>query len=67
MLGLVQYRVKDAGTQTGPAGAVRLIGTRNDKTMTGYIGIYIWPFNGDDEIDSGPDLYQFRFTATRMK
>ncbi len=67
VFGLVQYRVKDAGTQTGPAGAVRLIGTRNDKTMTGVIGIYIWPLNDDDEIDSGPELYQLRFTATRMK
>ncbi len=67
VLGLVQYTVKDAGIQTGPAGAVRLIGTRSGKTMTGFIGIYIWPINGDGEIGEGPDLYQISFTATRMR
>lgn len=65
--GLVSQAVKDAGMQVGPAGAIRLTATRNDKAMTGIIGIYIWDQNEKGEAYGPPDLYQLPFTATRMR
>lgn len=66
--GLTVYQIKDLGSQTGPAGAIRITGTRDGKNFTGVIIITIWFEEADSgEIEAGADHYEFPFTAIRMR
>lgn len=69
VLGTAVYAIKDAGSQAGPAGAVRLTANRADAALTGTISIFIWWINEDtgEVTDPGPEQYRFPFTAIRMK
>ncbi len=68
VLGTASYRIRDAGTQTGPAGGARFTASRNGMTMTGTITLTIWWVDEDDGLvhQTGED-FRFPFTAVRMK
>ncbi len=66
--GTASYRIKDAGTQVGPAGAIRINATRSGTTMTGQITITIWWNNENTgEVERPGETSRFPFTAVRMR
>lgn len=66
--GTAVYRIKDAGTQTGPAGGIRFAASRNGTVMTGTISLTIWWIDEDDDEVSEPgEEFRLPFTAVRMK
>lgn len=68
IMGLTSYKVKDAGNQTGPAGAIRIQATRNGTSMTGAMSVFIWWVDDNTgELSGGADSYNLPFTAVRMR
>ncbi len=67
ILGTTSYNVYNAGTQTGPAGGVRINATRNGMVMSGALGFWIWFVDDDDDIVGQAEEYPFPFTAVRMQ
>lgn len=67
-MGLASYPIKNGGTQTGPAGGVRIDAVRSGTSMVGEMRIYIWFIDEDtDQVEEGPDIYRLPFTAVRLK
>lgn len=68
ILGLNSYRIKDAGNQIGPAGAMRIEANRSGTQMTGNLAVYIWWVPEDTgELSEGPEVYLLPFTAVRVR
>ncbi len=67
ILGMASYNVHNAGTQTGPAGGVRINATRNGTVMSGALEFWIWFVDYDDDIVGQAEGYPFPFTAVRMQ
>lgn len=67
-MGTASYPIKDAGSQVGPAGGIRISATRNGTMMTGELRIYIWFIDEESgEVEEDADIYRLPFTAVRMR
>jgi len=67
LFGTRTYAIVDEGSQVGPVGGMRITGTRNGKTMTGTITLWICVVNEDFEIEDPPRQFRFTFVATRLR
>jgi hypothetical protein len=67
LFGTRTYTIVGEGSQVGPAGGVRITGTRNGTTMTGTITLWIWVLNEDSEMEDPPRQFRFTYVATRMR
>jgi hypothetical protein len=65
-LGHVTYEIEDAGTQRGPAGALRFEAQREGSRMTGAVIAVIW-WQDDDtgEVDGPAEEFRFPFQAVQ--
>lgn len=65
---IVQYSIKDGGTQMGPDYATQLVSSAQEKNLTGTITLTLWYLNDDGELDEhSKSSFRFQFTALRLR
>jgi hypothetical protein len=65
--GLDDYPIRNAGTQRGPSGGIRVSATRNGDILTGTFRLYLWFIEESGEVEGGPEVYTLPFTAKRVR